>query len=989
MRRFWIMLLALLIGASGPQPAYAVTTPGTTIRAYLGLGPQAGPVADAVDVQRGLIYRAFLGSRTVLVLRSSDMVIVRTWSLRSTIPAASALPQLVLSPDGNRLGLLITGAGRVEFTLFDPTGQRVTESSLPHDGRPTGLVLTAARAFILRSDAPILAFDGGAPTNLEPPAAVPGARLSADGTTLAYLTPASNNRVRLALLDVQTSAVRLTTFEGPADASYTLVAAGGFVYLASCGGLVEVELVSGNVTRALQTSDVGCLTDAVIDPARRVVAAIVFSGAGSTALVEVDIAAWSVTRRTGVAGGFGHLTPFWERNRLFVVTSDYRTAQPIFNGIFDIASGVLRPLPYSVTLTDGRFGFSSADVLLRQYDISADTWRGAVFGGAVTQTRRTSDGTLFASISGAIARIPASAATPDAFFLGGDDFVVAGDWLYSHDGPRIFVAERAGNTTRVLTQLEFISPQRRMLYDPALGRLIFPWVSFPRNALPQAGLAIVDTATGAADTSFVRSSDTIAAALDPETHRVYAVTGTVGPGGGQSNTGALATLDLGSGTQGTIAAQIVGVDAARPAVLQFDAARGLLAVKDATGLFAIDRTGRTVWRAPLAGNTLDLSGTVWAIGGDGTLAIIDPQTGSVVSRGTTSYRIDGLGQVGNLLYGFDARSGAVISALPEARTLQVRIEGLTSLATSLEVHSDVIILGDSTGSVSAIAPDPSPAGRGPVSAFAQRWQRVDGPVASGAANRSWTWGPVPWAVRAEPYAEGAQGLRIVEYRDKARMEVTRPGANPLEPWYVTNGLLVTEMVNGRVQLGDNIFEPAPCSDDPQRTGCASQTPLAGDLAGNVSAPGYADAARLMPPVARAIGQRVGSLLTRTSMGGEFALVDRPELATAETESVDFDEVTGHNIPRVFREYMDQRGPVLENNQLVTALVVDPLVAFGRPITDPFWADVRVAGVDQPVLIQLFERRVVTYTPRNPEQFRIEMGNVGQHYYLWRYGDTRW
>ena len=38
-----------------------------------------------------------------------------------------------------------------------------------------------------------------------------------------------------------------------------------------------------------------------------------------------------------------------------------------------------------------------------------------------------------------------------------------------------------------------------------------------------------------------------------------------------------------------------------------------------------------------------------------------------------------------------------------------------------------------------------------------------------------------------------------------------------------------------------------------------------------------------------------------------------------------------------------------------------------------------------MLIQAFERRVLTYTPGNPAAFQVEMGNIGQHYYDWRYG----
>jgi hypothetical protein len=45
----------------------------------------------------------------------------------------------------------------------------------------------------------------------------------------------------------------------------------------------------------------------------------------------------------------------------------------------------------------------------------------------------------------------------------------------------------------------------------------------------------------------------------------------------------------------------------------------------------------------------------------------------------------------------------------------------------------------------------------------------------------------------------------------------------------------------------------------------------------------------------------------------------------------------------------------------------------------------VGGKELPILFQVFERRVLTYNPANPPAFRVEMGNVGQHYQLWRYG----
>ena len=38
-----------------------------------------------------------------------------------------------------------------------------------------------------------------------------------------------------------------------------------------------------------------------------------------------------------------------------------------------------------------------------------------------------------------------------------------------------------------------------------------------------------------------------------------------------------------------------------------------------------------------------------------------------------------------------------------------------------------------------------------------------------------------------------------------------------------------------------------------------------------------------------------------------------------------------------------------------------------------------------MLIQAFERRVLTYNPANAPACQVQMGNIGQHYYEWRYG----
>ncbi len=81
----------------------------------------------------------------------------------------------------------------------------------------------------------------------------------------------------------------------------------------------------------------------------------------------------------------------------------------------------------------------------------------------------------------------------------------------------------------------------------------------------------------------------------------------------------------------------------------------------------------------------------------------------------------------------------------------------------------------------------------------------------------------------------------------------------------------------------------------------------------------------------------------------------------------------------------QRGVIFENGRYTQGPILDWLFVVGRPISEPYWARVKVAGVEKDVLMQAFERRVLTYTPDNATEWRVEMGNVGQHYLRWRYG----
>lgn len=258
--------------------------------------------------------------------------------------------------------------------------------------------------------------------------------------------------------------------------------------------------------------------------------------------------------------------------------------------------------------------------------------------------------------------------------------------------------------------------------------------------------------------------------------------------------------------------------------------------------------------------------------------------------------------------------------------------------------------------------------------FARVWSRTDSEAVRGG--RTWYWGPGPWFDYAEFYRQGEQGLRTVQYFDKARMELNNPADRSGPSQGVTNGLLVKELVSGRMQLGDDPW------DTDQRP--AADVPVAGDpRASNPAAPGYSSFAGVATlDNGYRDPQRLGERVTATiDRAGNLSL--RPEMGLPETEIVQYNSVTGHNIPRVFWEFLNQQGPIFDG-RVTRGPVVDWLFAMGLPITDAYWTRASIGGVEQDVLVQLFERRVLTYVPTNPAGYKVEMGNVGQHYFQWRY-----
>ncbi len=243
-------------------------------------------------------------------------------------------------------------------------------------------------------------------------------------------------------------------------------------------------------------------------------------------------------------------------------------------------------------------------------------------------------------------------------------------------------------------------------------------------------------------------------------------------------------------------------------------------------------------------------------------------------------------------------------------------------------------------------------------AFDQRWRQDE----QTAPN---FWGPLDHATDGiiEAYTEGTagpicqptkacpqylvRGKRLVQYFDKGRMELTTPDAP------VTSGLLVKEMISGRMQVGDTAFE----------TRAPARISVAGDP--DNLFPLYSDLTAPLPPQPLASGAPVQTELTPN---GPQPAANLPQDAAAAIATTD--TATGFPVPRIFADFRDRVG----------------VQVIGLAVTQPFWVQVKVAGVQRRVLMQAFERRVLTYNAANPDPFKVEFGNVGQHYYRWRYGN---
>ena len=188
--------------------------------------------------------------------------------------------------------------------------------------------------------------------------------------------------------------------------------------------------------------------------------------------------------------------------------------------------------------------------------------------------------------------------------------------------------------------------------------------------------------------------------------------------------------------------------------------------------------------------------------------------------------------------------------------------------------------------------------------------------------------------------------------------------------------MTVELISGREQIGvsDYLTRTAAC------------IPVTGDN-GEVDAPTYQTMQRVSNTTLgdHPATDHMGAVITATIRRDGTVGNDPAMSVMTGTQIAYFDTTTKHNIPSAFWTFLNSKGPVYVNGQTQTAQLSDPwFYASGRPISEAYWTKATISGRLTQVLVQMYERRVLTYVPTNAPAFQVEVGNIGQHYYGWRY-----
>lgn len=207
------------------------------------------------------------------------------------------------------------------------------------------------------------------------------------------------------------------------------------------------------------------------------------------------------------------------------------------------------------------------------------------------------------------------------------------------------------------------------------------------------------------------------------------------------------------------------------------------------------------------------------------------------------------------------------------------------------------------------------------------------------------------------------------------MELAKPDAPMSDTFAVTNGLLFTELVSGKIQTGADTFEDR---------GSGAEIPISGDYS-DATAPTYKD----LRTISSIQGDNQAPDQTGKPISQSFdkaqGLQGSLPAGVPPIENVQYISDTHHNIPSVFWDFLNMKGSIVVNGQIVQGQVNDPwFYASGLPITEAAWMKLKKGGEYRWVPFQGYQRRGLTYDPQNPPGFQVEMGNIGQHYYDWKY-----
>jgi Melibiase len=251
---------------------------------------------------------------------------------------------------------------------------------------------------------------------------------------------------------------------------------------------------------------------------------------------------------------------------------------------------------------------------------------------------------------------------------------------------------------------------------------------------------------------------------------------------------------------------------------------------------------------------------------------------------------------------------------------------------------------------------PAPAFESVDRAFYNVWQKGDIANAQGKAKRDWIWGQKIEG-KSEPSNFSKSGERIVEYYDKGKLEIADPTADRASPFFVSSALLVKELVSGNYTIDTGEYRYK----NPPFTGFAGDGTLTYAAMRKISTIDEGEKVapdRTGQPITSAV-DRDGNVSDKGNM--------MPEVVNAR-----FVRTTGHNIANVFWDYFKY---IPYDWQFLT----------GLPISEPYYTEVNINGRMTPALVQIFERRILTYVPSNEPSYRVQHANVGIHHYLWRFG----